>query len=206
VAELAQLFRADLGSCDLQPDVFVGWSMGGQLGYELIAELPDPKPALVILDSMPPTGGYSAVPAGELARQAFTIFASALGVTGRLPVPDTHGDLELAVHSLAALLSASGEPITGALLTRRWQTYLRHAGAVHGYRRDDPLDTSALVVAADLADDQVTAWSERLPQARTARVEADHHGLLRGAAAGEVAARIVELAAAIGFSGKGIDA
>jgi thioesterase domain-containing protein len=150
----------------------------------------------VILDSMPPTGTYAAVPADELARHAFAAFASALGVTDRFPVLDTHGDLELAVHSLAALLAVSGEPITGAMLNRRWHTYLRHTRAVNGYRRDDVLDTAALVVAARLADEQVAAWSERLPQVRLARVEADHHGVLRGAAVSEVAVRIVELGAA----------
>ena len=197
VPELAQRFRADLDAAGVRPDLLVGWSMGGQIAYELASGYPNATPAVAVLDSTPPVGYDNDQATRDFVYNGFaTGMAGAFGVTlDGAPARTTDGDPELAMRVLAArIAAASGQPVSAAMLVDRWTTFLRHSMAVVSYVVDRRLEATALIVGADLRDDQLDQWAERFAAPpRRLRVAASHYSLLRPPAIAEIARAISEL-------------
>ncbi|HEU5471334.1 MAG TPA: condensation domain-containing protein [Actinophytocola sp.] len=195
VPDLARAFRADLDRAGLRPDLLLGWSMGGQIAYEMAPGYPGA--AVAVLDSTPPLG-YE--PDDGFDDLVYDTFAAAMagglgaGLDGS-PARTSGGDPELAMRVLAAHLSAAaGQPVSATMLLDRWTTFRRHTYAVTAYRSDRGVAAPALVVGADLADHQVADWAARFaPAPRVLRVQADHYGLLRPPAIAEIAAAVSAL-------------
>lgn len=190
VPEMAEAFRADIE----QPDLLVGWSMGGQIAFELAAGYPGVPVA--VLDSTPPLGYDPGDDFDELVYQTFAAaMAGSLNATlDGTPARVSTGDPELSMCVLAAhLTAAAGQPVSASMLLDRWTTFHRHTKAVTSYVSSRTLDTPALIVGADLADYQLDQWSERFGQPRLLRVQADHYGLLRPPAITEIAEAIRQL-------------
>lgn len=197
VPEMAGRFRADLDAAGLRPDLLVGWSMGGQVAYEMATAYAESTPVVAVLDSTPPLG-YDVGEEGEqMVYDTFAaVMAGAFGaVLDGTPARTSPGDQELAMRVLAARLSAaSGQPVPASTLVERWATFRRHTAAVFSYASGSRLAAPALVVAADLADYQLDQWAERFATApRRLRVAADHYGLLRPPAIAQIAAAIAAL-------------
>src|SRR6185437_13850940 len=135
IAEMAAAYRGDL---DRSPDLLGGWSMGGQIAFELARSTPLP---LVLLDPAPPVG-YT-------YRPSFTDFVAmtAAGLGIQLDVPQA-GELNIPV--LAAFLKHADHDVPAALLSERWATYQRHTKAVADYRPESGVDAPALLVTAEL--------------------------------------------------------
>ncbi|PZG02548.1 condensation domain-containing protein [Micromonospora deserti] len=202
VPTMARRYGADLAAAGLAPDLLGGWSLGGQIAYQMAAEQGGRRPALVLLDSAPPTG-YALPDDG--VRQRFDTFAEnvrrSLGLapgkssahTGGGPDPDGF-DERLAVAALAAGLAAAGEPVSADALARRWHDYQRHIRAGVTYVHPGPVDTPALVIGAELLDAQLGLWTERLGAVRTRQISVDHFAVLRPPAVAEVAAAVIEFA------------
>jgi thioesterase domain-containing protein len=192
VPMMARRCHADLHAAELRPDILAGWSMGGQIAYEMALGYETPAPALVVLDATPPVGG--AITA-DLDEQRASVFAAtvcrSLDVELRCSLPRTHGDDELRMGVLAAYLACAGQQVSATVLGERWRTYRRHTTASMTYVRSGQVDARGLIVGADLLDSQVDQWAERFAgKARKLRVDADHHGLLIGAVAEQIAAAI----------------
>jgi hypothetical protein len=96
----------------------------------------------------------------------------------------------LGTRVLAACLAAHGQEVPADALARRWADYARHARMGERYVGPDRVVTPALVVAAELRDVDVRQWERRLAAPRHLRVDADHHGVLRGATAARVAVEL----------------
>lgn len=197
VPEMAQLFRADLDAAGRRPDLLVGWSMGGQIAYEMATAYDGAAPGVAVLDSTPPLG-YEVGPEGQ--QMVYDTFAAtmagAFGATlDGTPAQTTAGDEELAMRVLAArLTAASGQPVSATMLADRWATFRRHTAAVFSYVSEQRVTAPALVVAADLADYQLDQWTERFATApHLLRVAADHYGMLRPPAIAEIASAIGQL-------------
>lgn len=193
VAGMAQRYRADLDVAGLRPDLLVGWSVGGQVAYQMATGY-DPAPALALLDSPPPVG-YPLT--DDEVRQAFT--AALLGTLAGQPAATTPGiradgpDVHLRV--LAAYLAAAGQAMPFAMLSQRWRTYDRYLRAAAVHLCDRRVKAEALVVAAELTDIQVREWEQRfVPPPRRLRLHTNHAGVIREPAAREVGAAIVTLA------------
>ncbi|HTZ45345.1 MAG TPA: condensation domain-containing protein [Jatrophihabitans sp.] len=186
VPALARHHLAALTAAGLRPDVIGGWSLGGQLAYEIVAGLPEPRPRLLVIDSTPPQGHAAGQPPAASSRLAFDSFAEVIcesaGLAG-VPVPQTDGDPDLAVGALAALLTAAGEPTSGHALRGRWREYHRQAQAVVGYLRTDRIRAEALIVGAALSEPHLAAWAERVSRPSVVRLPAGHYGVLRATAA-----------------------
>ncbi|MEV0395168.1 condensation domain-containing protein [Polymorphospora rubra] len=199
VPAMARAFQADLAAAGLVPDVLGGWSMGGQIAYQMAADRPGRRPLLVLLDSAPPTGYPQP---GDAARHRFAEFVESVqrssgvrrgpraATTGDRP--DAGFDGDLASGALAACLAGVGHPVPARLLAQRWRGYERHSRAVASYVHTGPVDTPALVVAAELLDTQLTQWAERLGPTRSLRVTADHHAVLGAPVAVEIAEAITD--------------
>ena len=195
VPAAAARFHADLVAAGPPPDLLVGWSMGGQVGFALAGRYGADPPALAVLDAAPPVGYDPA----EVAEPALLESFAALVRGGVDEPPDCSpprvaGDTDLALRVLAACCAgAAGDPDrapSAAALADRWSAYRRHATAVAGYVAPGPLPVPALLVAADLTDAELDRWSGLLgPPARRLRLRTDHTGLLR-AGAEEVAAAL----------------
>jgi hypothetical protein len=122
--------------------------------------------------------------------------AASFGVTlDGTPARTTPGDAELAMRVLAAQLStATGQPVSVAMLIERWTTFNRHTDAVGSYVNERPLAAPALLVRAELAEHQVDQWlAQFTAPPRLIRVEADHYGLLRPPVIAEIASAIDQL-------------
>jgi thioesterase domain-containing protein len=192
VPDMARAFQADLDRAGLRPDLVAGWSMGGQIAFELATVYPNAARAVAVLDSTPPlrydvdTSVRDEVVYDTFATNMATTFGATLD--GRAPVT-TRGDDELAMRVLAARLSvAARQPVSAAMLLQRWSTFRRHAVAVVTYVSDRRFTGPALVLGAGLADYQLEQWAAKFATPpRRVRVQTDHYGLLRAPAAAEVA-------------------
>ncbi|GIE90968.1 Phosphopantetheine attachment site [Actinoplanes regularis] len=202
VPDLARRYLADLVAAGGPPDLMGGWSFGGQIAYQMVADQAGPRSALVVLDATPPTG-YALPP--DPRRTWFDTFSGVIHRSLRLPpdmpashtavgAGDTSFDESLAIAALAAGLAAAGQPVPATLLGQRWRVYERHARANAAYVHPGPVDVPALVVGADLLDVQLTQWSQRLGATETRRVAAEHFEVLRAPAVPEVAAAIFAFA------------
>jgi thioesterase domain-containing protein len=198
VPAMARQFRADLDAAGLRPDILAGWSMGGQIAFEMATAYPDAAPAVAVLDSTPPLRyDIDQSVRDEVVYGTFSAnMAATYGVTLDGTAPRiTAGDPELAMRVLAAQLTvASGQPVSAGMLVERWATFRRHAFAVVSYVAERRLTARALVLGADLADYQLDQWAERFtaPPQRL-RIDADHYGMLRPPAVAEIAAALGRL-------------
>jgi non-ribosomal peptide synthetase component F len=194
VPAMAERFRADLDAAGMRPDLLVGWSMGGQVAFELAAGYVVGAPKVVVVDSTPPGRYELDDTVDDLVYDTFaTAMAAAFGATvGGSPARMSAGDPELAMRVLAARLTATaGQPVSAALLVDRWTTFRRHTRAVMTYDTDRLVSAPALVVGADLTDHQLDRWATRFTTPpRLLRVAADHHGVLRAPVIAEVAAAV----------------
>ncbi|MGK4591271.1 condensation domain-containing protein [Amycolatopsis sp. w19] len=198
IPAMAARFRADLDAEDLRPDLLGGWSMGGQIAFEMAATGHGTPPPVVLLDSTPPV--EHDIPRDVRDAVVYEVFSENMAATfgatlDGTPAKTTPGDPELAMRALAArLATASGQPVSVAMLLERWTTFNRHTDAVGSYVSERPLEAPALLVRAELADHQVDQWTGRFSAPpRLIEVEADHYGMLRGPAIAEIARAIVGL-------------
>ncbi|KIH99633.1 hypothetical protein LP52_07030 [Streptomonospora alba] len=208
VADLAARFRRDLDADDLRPDLLVGWSLGGQLAFEVAAGYRDEVPGVVLIDSPPPVAvPLSALPLRQRIRDFATMLSLSLGV--RLdgsPVADssdstgpdglsTEQGIRDALLVLSARLRALGHDLSDGTVTDRWNAYDRHSRASASFVSGRVLETRAAILAADLPDDEMTAWKDRFRDpADMERLDADHHSALRAPAVASVAAVIKRVA------------
>jgi thioesterase domain-containing protein len=194
VPAMARRYRADLDVAGVRPDLVAGWSMGGQVAFELALTYSDGSPKVALVDSTPPLGYGAESKSAEWVYDGFVAsIAHAFGVTveGARTSP---GD-ELSMRVFAAQLAVlTGESVSAAMLVDRWRTFRRHTAAVLDHRAEGRLSASGVVVAAALADYQFDEWDGLFGAApRRLRVAADHYTALRAPAVAEVAAAIVAL-------------
>ncbi|WP_197288384.1 condensation domain-containing protein [Nocardia sp. NRRL S-836] len=183
VPMMARAYRTDLDLAGLTPDVLAGWSMGGQVVFEMAARYPEP-PLLALIDSTPPIGqNYPE----DVEREWFQDFGR--NVMASFGVEGEFGDTLV----MAARLAQAGHHVPAHVLSERWDAFLRHARASAGYTARKPQQTRAVVVAADLLDSQLDQWAT-LTDAAKHRIDADHYGVLRGEAARELALVLVDAA------------
>lgn len=201
IPAMAARFRADLDAEGLRPDLLGGWSMGGQIAFEMAATGQGAPPPVVLLDSTPPVRHDIAPEVRDAV--VYQVFAENMAKTfgatlDGTPAKTTPGDPELAMRVLAAQLStASGQPVSVAMLIERWTTFNRHTDAVGSYVNERPLAVPALLVRAELAEHQVDEWMAQFTAPpRLIRVEADHYGILRPPVIKEIARAIDQLRAA----------
>ena len=198
VPKMAKRFSADMAAAGLRPDLLAGWSMGGQIAFEMATAYPGAAPPIAVIDSTPPLE-YEVVQSvrDELVYQTFAEnMAATFGATlDGTPARTGDGDPELAMRVLAAQLTvATGQPVSAAMLLERWTTFRRHAVAVVSYIAQRRVAGPALVVGADLADYQLDQWVDQFTTPpRVLRVAADHYGVLRPPAITEVASAISQL-------------
>jgi thioesterase domain-containing protein len=192
VPAMADRYRADLNAQSIRPDVIGGWSMGGQVAFEIAAGYETP-PALVIVDSTPPTGREPDADLSELHARSFaTAVCASFGVEGEA-LPEVVGSVEVRMGVLAAYLNERGHEVSATALREQWQTYERHARAAAQHVASGLLDATALIVGADLLDEQLAQWAALAdPASRRMRLAADHNGVLIGDVAGQLAAAIDE--------------
>lgn len=197
VPEMARRYRADLDAAGIRPDLLVGWSMGGQIAFELAVGYGDDSPLVTVIDSAPPIGYSSEQASDDLVYDTFAAgMAGAFGVTlDGTPAQTSPADPELSMRVLAGRLTAvSGQPVSAAMLLDRWRTFYRHTKATWSYVADRDASAEALVVGAVIAEYQVEFWASKFsPKASMLRVEADHYGVLKPPVVAEVAAAIVAL-------------
>ncbi len=194
IAAMAARYRADLDAAGLRPDLLAGWSVGGQVAYQMATGYPDPVPAIALLDAPPPVG-YALTDAE--VRQAFTeAFFSSLATRPGLALPQiTATGPDVFLRVLAAYLAAAGQAIPFAILAQRWSVYDRQLRAAAVHLADTRICAQALVVAAELADVQVDQWAQRFePPPRRLRLTTDHPGVVRHPAVDEVGAAMAALA------------
>ncbi|MFI9450687.1 condensation domain-containing protein [Amycolatopsis sp. NPDC052450] len=198
IPAMAARFRADLDAEDLRPDLLGGWSMGGQIAFEMAATGRGAPPPVVLLDSTPPVRHDIAAEVRDAV--VYEVFSENMAATfgatlDGTPARTTPGDPELAMRVLAArLATASGQPVSVPMLLERWTTFNRHTDAVGSYLNERPLAVPALLVRAELAEHQVDQWTTQFTAPpRLVRVEADHYGILRAPVIAEIAGEIVRL-------------
>ena len=197
---MAAHYAADLAAAGLCPDILGGWSMGGQIAYEMASAGHIPARGLVVLDAGPPVE-HERDP--DLDKQREAAFAAAvfqsLGVTPDGTPPRIVGGLELHMAALAAYLGCAGHTVSATVLAERWHIYRRHTEAVLTYTRSSRVDVPALIVAADLLDAQIAQWADRVGhRPRVLRVPPGHHALLSGAVCTQIAGAIESLARGLG--------
>lgn len=189
VEDMVERYLGPLLRAERLPDLLGGWSMGGLLAHAMAAGLRrrgHPCPPLLLLD--PPVPGD--VPHED--QDGLDAFArAALHAADPTVRPDRlrlGRRTDRGIDTLAALLRATvGEAPSQALHTR-YALHARHAAAMAGYRGADPVDVPALLVAADLTDDDVARWRRLFTgEPSTVRLPTDHYALLRGEAARRVA-------------------
>jgi thioesterase domain-containing protein len=196
IPAMAARFRADLEAQGLRPDLLGGWSMGGEIAFEMAAT--GMAAPVVLLDSTPPVRHDIAQDVRDaVVYQVFSEnMAATFGATlDGTPARTTPGDPELAMRVLAAQLStATGQPVSVAMLVERWATFNRHTDAVGSYVNDRPLAVPAVLVRAELAEHQVDQWMTQFTTPpRLVRLDTDHYGILRAPAVAAVAGVIGEL-------------
>ncbi|MEV6912655.1 condensation domain-containing protein [Amycolatopsis sp. NPDC051071] len=198
IPAMAARFRADLDAEGLRPDLLGGWSMGGQIAFEMAATGQGTPAPVVLLDSTPPV--RHDIPIELRDAVVYQVFAENMAATFGVtldgtPARTTPGDPELTMRVLAArLAAASGQPVSVAMLIERWTTFNRHTDAVGSYVRERPLAVPALLVRAELTEQQVDHWLARFTAPpRLIRVEADHYGILRAPVITEIARAIDQL-------------
>lgn len=196
IPAMAARFRADLEADGLRPDLLGGWSMGGEIAFEMAAI--GPAAPVVLLDSTPPV--RHDIPQDVRDAVVYEVFAENMAATfdttlDGTPARTTPGDPELAMRVLAAQLStATGQPVSVAMLVDRWVTFNRHTDAVGSYVNDRPLAVPAVLVRAELAEHQVDSWMTQFTTPpRLVRLETDHYGLLRAPVVAEIAHVIGQL-------------
>jgi len=192
VVAMAERYRADLDRAGLVPDLLGGWSMGGQIAVEMAAGYRSPSPALVVLDATPPNSSTSeGLPGDGQLPAFFEAVCRTLGLPAGSARPRVSGDVGVHLGALAAHLGAAGQDVSATDLAERWRGFARHVQAAAAHVRQDRVYAVGLIVAADLIDEQLTQWEQLLAgPARRRRIDTDHHGLLLGPAALEVAAEI----------------
>jgi thioesterase domain-containing protein len=193
VAEMAERYRADLDGAGLRPDMLAGWSVGGQIAYQMATGY-DPAPAVALLDAPPPVG-YALT--DQEVRQAFTeVLLASLNRQPGAALPRIEADgPDVHLRVLAAYLAAAGQPIPFAMLAVRWAAYDRQLRAAAVHRADRRVAAPSLAVAAELTDGQLDQWEERFePAPRRLRLATDHPGVVRHPAVDEVGAAIAALA------------
>ncbi|MEH0416181.1 condensation domain-containing protein [Streptomyces sp. B21-083] len=200
VPAMAARFRADLDAAELRPDVLAGWSMGGQLAFEVAVGYDERPPGVVLIDPPPPVG--AALTLEPLADFVATV-GLALGVDDPAVTVPAGTDPESAEHLpdalllLSAQLRAAGHDLPHGLMADRWATYERHYRAVAAYESDRVLAAPAALLAADLTDQGVTVWADRFKHdPAIARLAADHYTALRAPAVDVIATTIEEIAEA----------
>lgn len=201
VPEMARRYREDLDAAGVRPDLLVGWSMGGQVAFELATTYPGVAPKVAVIDSTPPTAW--GLPEDEGINWVYDTFASAMArafavtLDGRYS-RSTPDNPELAMRVLAARIgAATGQPVSAGMLLDRWTVYCRHTLAVVSYLADRRVTAAALVVGADLTDYQLDEWAEQFTTPpRRIRVATDHYGALKPPVINDIVAAITELHAA----------
>ncbi|WP_424186608.1 condensation domain-containing protein [Actinokineospora sp. G85] len=199
VPDMAARFRQDLEAGDLRPDVLAGWSMGGQLAFEVAAGYGDAVPGVVLIDAPPPS--VRVLPTAHLWQRLIDFAATVclpLGVRldgSPVAVPDDPAPAAHLVRNallvLSARLRAVGHDLSTRTLTDRWHTYEQKRRAADSFVSDRVLAVRAAVLAADLSDDDVTIWTDRFVHTTdTERLDVGHHSLLRAPAVESVAAAI----------------
>jgi thioesterase domain-containing protein len=198
VPAMAARFREDLDAAGLHPDLLAGWSMGGQIAFELASTGTESTLPLVLLDATPPVR-HDIDPEVRDA-VVYEVFAGNMAATFDVvldgtPALTTPGDPELAMRVLAARLStATGQPVSVPMLVERWETFQRHTDAVGSYVNERRLAVPAVLIRAELADHQVDQWMSRFAaRPRMLTIDTDHYGLLRSPATAEVARAITRL-------------
>ncbi|MFC3454873.1 condensation domain-containing protein [Amycolatopsis speibonae] len=198
IPAMAARFRADLDAEGLRPDLLGGWSMGGQIAFEMAATGQGAPPPVMLLDSTPPV--RHDIPREVRDAVVYQVFAENMAATFGVtldgtPARTTPGDPELSMRVLAArLATASGQPVSVAMLLERWATFNRHTDAVGSYVNERPLAASALLVRAELTEQQVDQWTAQFTEPpRLVRVEADHYGVLRAPVVTEIARAVDRL-------------
>ncbi|MER7403721.1 condensation domain-containing protein [Streptomyces sp. NPDC000070] len=202
IPEMAARFRRDLEDENLRPDVLVGWSMGGQLAFEVAAGYVEAAPSVVLIDSPPPVGpALRFEPVWQRLADFATSVCLALGVDDVSPTvpadagPPSDEQVWNALLVLSARLRTAGHDVSTQTLAGRWKTYEQHLNAVATYVSDQVLAAHAVLFVADLPDRGVTAWSDRFRHTPDAeRLDADHYSALRAPAVGVVAATIKQVA------------
>nr|WP_305783559.1 condensation domain-containing protein [Actinoplanes lichenis] len=183
VPTMAQRYRQDLDAEGLRPDVICGWSVGGLVGYEMVLQYDAAAPALVVIDSAPPTGAVTHPDALLQELRAFVVMVCAsLGGRAADLAPSVSADnVELALLALAARLRTAGHDVRPDVLSQRWNTFRRQWAAGAAYVADAPVTTEALLVAAELDDAGVRSWLSWIkPAPKAVRAATDHFGVLRG--------------------------
>ncbi|HEY3607040.1 MAG TPA: condensation domain-containing protein [Pseudonocardiaceae bacterium] len=190
IEELASRYLAELSTQDKQPDLLVGWSMGGLVVHAMAAELCRRGlscPPVVLLDSPTPVDS----PVGD-AVDVSSFVESVLRSAGAetvLPGSMRFGDsARHGIDALVALLRLAGTDAPSDALHERFALYRAHRAAIASYRGDPVVDTPALLVTADLDEDEIPHWARRFAGGlRSMRLDTDHYGLLRGANARRLA-------------------
>ncbi|MFI5779960.1 condensation domain-containing protein [Nocardia sp. NPDC051570] len=198
IPAMAARFRTDLDAEGLRPDLLGGWSMGGQVAYEVAAGYGESAPGVVLIDTIPPVGFDLA---DEPMQQRLADFAAticlALGVRldGSPVVADGDAAPDDTLVVLSARLRAAGHEVPAAALAERWHTYDRHYRALSAFVSDRVLAAPATMLAAALTDDHIAGWDGRFTTApEIEHVDADHYSILRAPAVVTVAAAIERFA------------
>ncbi|MEU6556301.1 condensation domain-containing protein [Streptomyces sp. NPDC046915] len=195
VEDMAEHYLEPLLRAERLPDLLGGWSMGGLLAHAMAAGLRrhgQPCPPLLLLD--PPVPGDSS--GGE--RDDLDAFArAALHAADPAVRPDRlrlGRRADRGIDTLAALLRATVGEAPSQALHARYALHARHGAAMAGYRDAGVVDVPALLVAADLTDDDVARWRRLFTgEPSTVRLPTDHYALLRG----EPVRRVAQLAATL---------
>jgi thioesterase domain-containing protein len=198
VPAMAARFRADLDAADQRPDLLVGWSMGGQIAFEMAVTAGANPPLLALFDSTPPV--RLDIEPAEKDAVVYQVFAENMAATFDVtldgaPARTSPGNPELTMRVLAAALSTlTGQPVSVAMLMERWATFRRHTDAVGGYVNESRVVVPAVLVQADLTDSQIDQWTRRFtPPPRLLHTGTDHYGILRPPAVAAVARAVEEL-------------
>ncbi|MCM6773983.1 condensation domain-containing protein [Nocardia sp. CDC159] len=207
IPAMAARFRADLEAEGLRPDLLGGWSMGGQLAFEVAIGLENAAPGIVLIDTIPPVGfDVEDEPLAQRLADFAETMCLALGVrlAGSSVVAGTAEDTLVV---LSARLRAAGHEVSTAALAERWHTHDRHYRALSAYVSEHVLAAPATMLTAAVTDADAARWIGRFAEApRIERVDADHYSVLRTPAVSTVARaieRFAELAVPVRTSTSG---
>ncbi|MET8944521.1 condensation domain-containing protein [Streptomyces sp. NPDC004542] len=195
VEDMAEQYLESLLGGERLPDLLGGWSMGGLLAHAMAAGLRRRGlacPPLLLLD--PPVPGRLS----DEDRDDLHAFArGALHAADPAVRPDRlrlGRRADRGIDTLAALLRATVGEAPSQALHARYGLHTRHVAAMARYRGAGVVDAPALLVAAELTDDDVARWRRLFTgEPSTVRLPTDHYALLRG----EHARRLARLAATL---------